>query len=142
MKRSGSTVAFALAALPIFASGVASAMVDEFLPPEETQGAITYRTGGIGHEEATAMKQVEANYPLALEFVAKAEPDNWFLADVAVTIKDAHGHTALDTYSDGPFLFAKLPDGGYTVTATYEGRSETRHVNIGASKRERFFFIW
>jgi hypothetical protein len=142
MKRFGSTVAFALAALPIFATGVASAMMNVFLPPEETQGAVTYRTGGIGHEEATAMKHVEANYPLALEFVAKAEPDNWFLADVAVTIKDAHGHAALATYSDGPFLFAKLPDGRYTVAARYEGKSESQHVNVAATKPERFFFIW
>ena len=142
MKRLGSTVAIALAVLPVFASGRVSAKMNAFLPPEEAQGAVVYRTGGIGHDEATAMKHAERKYPLALEFIAKTDPDNWFLADVEVTIKDDHGHAALNTYSDGPFLFAKLPNGRYTVTATYDGNSETRHVNVAAKKPEKLFFIW
>jgi hypothetical protein len=88
------------------------------------------------------MRHAEANYPLALEFIAKDDPDNWFLADVRVTIKDGRGHAALDTYSDGPFLLAKLPDGRYTVTAAYDGKSQTRHIIVPARKAERFFFIW
>jgi hypothetical protein len=135
-------LAAALAAATVVASGIASAMPIQNLPPEETQGAVTYRTGGIGHEEATAMRRAEASYPLSLEFAARAEPRAWFLANVEVTIKDHRGDAMLKTYSDGPILLAKLPDGRYTVTATDDGKSETRQVSVAAGKPEKLVFVW
>ena len=123
-------------------SGAALAIPIRNLPPEETQGAVTYRTGGIGHAEAAAMQQAEANYPLSLEFAERAGPKNWFLANVEVTIKDDHGKTELKTFADGPFLLARLPDGRYTVTATDNGKSETRHITVAAGKPEHLMFTW
>jgi hypothetical protein len=123
-------------------SGTALAMPIQNLPPAETQGAVTYRTGGIGQSEAAAMRQAEPNYPLSLEFAERAGPKNWFLANVEVTIKNQQGNTELRTFSDGPFLLARLPNGQYTVTATDNGRSETRHVTIAAGKSEHLVFMW
>ncbi|HUH93348.1 MAG TPA: carboxypeptidase-like regulatory domain-containing protein [Casimicrobiaceae bacterium] len=123
-------------------TGAALAMPIRNLPPAETQGAVTYRTGGIGQSEAAAMRQAEPKYPLSLEFAERAGPKNWFLANVEVTIKDQHGNTELRTFSDGPFLLARLPNGDYTVTATDNGRSETRHVTIAAGKSEHLMFMW
>jgi hypothetical protein len=134
--------AAALAASGLVAANAVLAMPIANLPPEETQGAVTYRTGGIGQSEAAAMKQAEKSYPLSLEFVATAEPRNWFLANVEVTIKDSKGETTLQTFSDGPLLLAKLPDGRYTITATEDGKSETRRVNVAAGKPERLVFEW
>jgi len=134
-------LAAALAAASML-SGAALAMPIRNLPPAETQGAVTYRTGGIGQSEAAAMRQAERNYPLSLEFAERAGPKNWFLANVEVTIKDQQGNTELRTFSDGPFLLARLPDGHYTVTATDNGRSETRHITVASGKPEHLMFMW
>ena len=88
------------------------------------------------------MRRAEASYPLSLEFVRRSEPHDWFLANVEVTIKDRHGDTMLKTYSDGPILLAKLPDGPYTVTATDDGKSETRQVSVTVAKPEKLIFEW
>jgi hypothetical protein len=136
------SLAAALAAVGLVAANSALAIPIRNLPPEETQGAVTYRTGGIGQSEAAAMKQAENNYPLSLEFIAKAEPRNWFLANVEVTIKNSKGATALKTFSDGPMLLATLPDGRYIITATDNGKSETRRVNVAAGKPQHLVFEW
>src|ERR1700758_1211313 len=105
------TLAAALAAVTVVASGVASAMPIQNLPPEETQGAVTYRTGGIGDEEATAMRRAEASYPLSLEFAGRSKPRHWFLANVEVANKDHRADTLRKTYSDGPCsLLRRLPE--------------------------------
>jgi hypothetical protein len=135
-------LAAALAAASIVSIGSALAIPIRNLPPEETQGAVSYRTGGIGQSEAQAMRQAEPHYPLSLVFAERAGPKNWFLANVQVTIKDQHGNTALKTFSDGPILLARLPNGQYTVTATDNGRSETRHITVASGKPDRLVFLW
>jgi len=136
------TVAVVFAAANMFVIGPVLAMSMSNLPPEETQGAVTYRTGGVGETEATAMRQAESNYPLSLEFIQRAHPRNEFLAYVDVTIRDHAGNAMLNTYSDGPLLLAKLPEGSYTVTATDEGKTETQHVTLAAGKPQHLVFAW
>jgi hypothetical protein len=136
------TLAAALAAVTVVAGGIASAMPMQNLPPEETVGAVTYRIGGIGRDETAAMRRAEAAYPLSIEFTARAEPRDWLLANIEVTIKNQRGDTMLKTYSDGPILLAKLPDGRYTVTATDDGKSETKPVSVAAGKPEKLVFVW
>ncbi len=43
------------------------------LPQEKLQGAIRYRSGGIGQDEVKAMQEVASRYPLQLVFVAREE---------------------------------------------------------------------
>ena len=142
MKYPRLTLVAALAAASMLASDAALAMSMSNLPPEETQGAVTYRTGGIGLTEADAMRKAQSGYPLSLEFVRRSKPTDEFLANVDVTIKDHSGSTTLQTFSDGPFLLAKLPDGKYTVTATENGNTETRHVAVAAGKPQHVVFAW
>jgi len=136
------TVGTAIAAVGIAAAGSALAASMENLPPEQMQGAITYRSGGIGEAEASAMRHAESHYPLTLEFVQRAHPRDEFLANVEVTLNDPTGKTTLQTVSDGPLLLMKLPDGKYTVTASENGRSEVRQVTVAAKKPERVVFEW
>lgn len=106
----------------MFTAGSALGMSVGNLPPEKTQGAIHYGTGGIGQDEVIAMKQAESQYPLSLELVQGAVPSNKYLAGVDVRIKDHVGKTVLNATSDGPFLLAKLPPGNYTAMAEENGR--------------------
>jgi hypothetical protein len=125
-----------LTSLPAFAAALST------LPPEQTQGAVTYRSGGIGHDEAQAFAAASSQYPLTLEFAAKHTPHAAFLADVHVTIKDVRGKSILDTQSDGPFLLAKLPAGYYTVTAQQQGQPLTRNVHVTAATPTHMLFLW
>lgn len=112
------------------------------LPSEQTQGGVTYISGGIGHDEAIAFRQLEPNYPLGLEFISNGPSGAEFLADVNVTITDRQGNVMLQTVSPGPLLFARLPEGSYKVTAAAEaGAPKERNVVI-AAKHEHVVFQW
>lgn len=82
------------------------------------------------------------NYPLVLEFAGKTDVGNDYLADIPVQVSDAHGNVLLDANSRGPFMLISLPNGRYTVTATYKGKQEHRAVNVTAGSHAREVFIW
>jgi hypothetical protein len=112
------------------------------LPPERMQGNVTYVTGGIGHDEAAAMRKEERKFPLSLEFVKRAKPTSEYLTGVDVTIKDSQGKTDLHALADGPMLLAKLPDGKYKVSAELDGKTRTRDVVLAKHKPEHIVFEW
>jgi hypothetical protein len=135
-----------VAGLGILALGLAavSATAEELaLPPERTQGPVTYLTGGVGKEESDAIKRVQGRYPLSLLFVERGGPNTWhYLANVRVTLRDATGKSLLETTADGPFLLAKLPEGRYTVVAEIYGKSITRQADLTQGKRAQLVFEW
>ena len=135
-------IAAVITAANLLATGPTGAATMSNLPPEATQGAVTYRTGGVGESEAMAMRHAEAKYPLSLEFVQRAYPKDEYLAYADVTIKDHAGNTMLKAMSDGPYLLAKLPNGHYTVMATENGKTETRHIVVAAHKPDHLVFVW
>ncbi|WP_316157398.1 carboxypeptidase regulatory-like domain-containing protein [Cupriavidus sp. BIC8F] len=112
------------------------------LPPVRAQGTVRYVTGGIGLDEADAIKQAAAQYPLELQFYRKAVPRDEYLSDVKVLIKDEAGKEFLATTSEGPFLLAKLPEGRYRVSAERHGIAKQRVVQIRASQHQRLIFEW
>lgn len=120
----------------------ATAAPESHLPAAHKEGAITYLSGGVGNEEADAIKHAASNYPLELEFLAKAKPKDEYLADIEVRIKDAHDKTLVNTTSNGPFLLAKLPDGKYTVSAERNGKTENRTIEIATKEHRRVVFEW
>jgi hypothetical protein len=142
MKPRTATIFTALAAAGVLAIGPALAASMHNLPEQRSQGSVTYMTGGIGADEAAAMKREESKFPLSLEFVQRAKPRDEFLANVAVTIKDRAGKTELQTTADGPLLLAKLPAGKYTVSAEENGKTKTQQVVIAANKPEHLIFEW
>lgn len=59
------------------------------LPPEHSVGDVTYLSGGIGADEASAMKQAAPRYPLELMFVAKDQDGHdAYLAADQVIVRD------------------------------------------------------
>ncbi len=136
------TVATALLAAVLVPQIAAYAAQGALLPPEQTQGTVSYVTGGIGVDEANAFKQAAAAYPLTLEFALHAKPRDEFLSDIKVTIKDSAGKTLLETVSAGPFLLAKLPQGKYRVSAERHGVAKTDDVDIKPGKHARIVFEW
>ncbi len=85
----------------------------------QTQGDVTFVTGGVGEEEHKALRAIQGRYNLHLTFAVKGSGE--YVADVKVKITDAKGHAVLNTKTNGPNLFAQLKPGHYKVTADRDG---------------------
>ena len=112
------------------------------LPALETQGMVSYVSGGIGEDQSDAFKRAAAEYPLELLFAQKATPRDEYLADVRVTICDRAGNAVLETTSAGPFLLANLPVGKYSIDAEYIGERKHQSVDVRNGKHRRAVFVW
>jgi hypothetical protein len=107
------------------------------LEPQQ-QGNITFVSGGAGDEDRMALKQVENQYNLRLLFAAR---NGDYLANIAVTLTDARGNAVLDTISDGPIFYARVPPGRYRLTVSNQGQSQSRDITVG-SGAVRADFYW
>ena len=128
-----------LAATTAFAAAQSSAPAS--IPPEHRAGEVTYVSGGIGHDEALAMKRAARDYPLEVVFVQKSGTHQQYLADMPVVIKDAHGKVVFEGRSEGPYFLARLPEGRYRVSTHWNSWSFSRPVNVGA-KPQSVVFEW
>jgi hypothetical protein len=125
----------AAAAGMLFATSLAAQTY--FAPPERTQGSVSYVTGGIGSDEAQAMRAAAADYPLTLELAAAAGgPRDEYISGAEVAIRDSRGASVLDARTDGPFLLVRLPAGSYTVDVDWNGIHKTKSVEVGPERRE------
>ncbi len=132
----------AIVAVAVLAIAPAFASQEQSLPPIKEQGSVKYLTGGVGKDEARAVRNVLPQYSLSLEFVQHAKPRDEFLADVDVEIKDHKGRTVLKTVSDGPFLLANVPPGDYTVKAEGAGKMKVRRITVAEQKPEHVVVVW
>ncbi|GAB7521425.1 carboxypeptidase regulatory-like domain-containing protein [Paraburkholderia sp. 2C] len=130
-----STVACA-ATLLLTLSGYAFAQSPD-LPPVQTQGDISYVSGGIGHDEAEALHHDENQWPLALGFFG---PTADYLADVHVRIADSKGTEVMHADSRGPYMLVKLPAGSYNVYARYKTEEKHQVVNVSGNGHQRVSF--
>ena len=104
---------------------------------------INYVNGGIGQEEAEALRAEARIYPLELMFSRRGDGERAeFVADVHLQIVDAAGQVIVDRASQGPIFLAHLPDGQYIVTAEYQGRTQTRRVAVSGTRHEALSFYW
>jgi hypothetical protein len=145
--RIGSTMVTAAFALVLSGGAVAQTAAPETaseihrtgMPPTQQQGDVSFVTGGVGRDESTALRQARRQWPLSLQFTG---PGASYVADVQVQIAKAGGKTVLETASHGPYMLVRLPQGRYTVNATYSGvtRKQTVNVRGNGSARATFAF--
>jgi len=106
----------------------------------QTQGDVSFVSGGIGKSESDALKAIKRDYNLNLLFAAKGTGD--FLADVNVRILDAQDQAIVEALANGPYLFAKLKPGNYTVTAEKDGKLFSQKVRIASGHTSSLSFYW
>jgi len=126
----------------IFGTATAAASANTALPPVEHYGAIAYRTGGVGIDEAKAMKADAQRYPLTLEFVEQAGKVGEYSAGELVKIQGAHNRTVFTAKAGGPFMLVNLPDGKYRITASDGRYNKVRNVDIAGKTHDRVAFVW
>lgn len=103
------------------------------------ENGIQYLSGGVSDEEQAQLEAVSNEYNLK---ILMAIQEGNYLADVPVTISDASDTTILAAVSKGPFLYASLPPGTYTVSAIYEGDSKEDTVTVAADEQAQVEFFW
>ena len=91
-------------------------------------GNVSFISGGVGIDSEQQIKAREKEFNLKLVFTLV---EGNYLADVGVRVTDSAGKTVIETVAEGPFFLAKLPSGTYTVSATYNGKAQTRKVTVG-----------
>ncbi len=129
-----STTSYAL----LLVAGLTSPVANGFEPV--TEGDVSYVSGGVGLEERTEMKALAPQYNLHVMFSSEAR--GAYLADVTVSIKDAHGQDVLQTRSDGPGCYAQLPAGTYKVNAEQGESSMSKTAIVGRGKPAILHFNW
>ena len=133
--------AFATAVGALMAGG-ALAQAENDLPAVHRSGSVEYLSGGIGQSQSTAIENASRHWPLTLEFAVKDKQHADFAANVHVLVRDAHGHTALETTAGGPFLLAKLAPGDYAVTARLDGKTLHERVLVKEHQPAKAVFVW
>jgi len=117
-----------------------AAQGQHLLAAENAVGDAPFRNGGIGQEDADAMRATAGEYNLRLYF-SVASPAQ-VTADVKVQVLDSKGNIRFDTESAGPKLFILLPKGRYKVLATYNGALISRNVVIQNRRGVNVYLNW
>jgi hypothetical protein len=135
--------------IPLSVGGVALALALGCPPASAGPGmaagssdGISYVSGGVGLDESGSMKAEAGRYPLSLEFLEQADGVGTYSAGEQVLIQDAGGRTVFSATSQGPFMLINLPDGRYSVTASCDGREQTRDVDVGGGAHRQVSFTW
>jgi hypothetical protein len=113
---------------------------EETMLVTQTQGDISFISGGVGGDERDAMQAISKNYNLNLLFSLDGSGE--YLSDVQVRIKDTAGNSLLDTVADGPMFFAKLKPGRYDLNVEQSGHSIEKTIVIDGKQRARLSLSW
>ncbi|MGO4762248.1 carboxypeptidase regulatory-like domain-containing protein [Cupriavidus sp. 2KB_3] len=96
---------------------------------EQQRDGLAYLSGGIGLDEAAAMRQAAPNYSLRLTFMGSRGE---YLSDVATEIFLEDGKQVFSVISEGPFLFIRLQPGTYRVVTRADGVERTNRLTVPA----------
>jgi hypothetical protein len=109
------------------------------LPQIQTQGDVSFTSGGVGLDESHALIREQAHWPLSLRFTG---PTSDYLSDVHVRIADAKNAEVLKTDAMGPYMLVKLPAGHYTVYARYKDSEKKQGVTVAGNGKAKADFHW
>jgi len=110
------------------------------LPTPQTEHGVTYLSGGIGKDEAAAMKAEAKSYPLSI-ILSEGKHDA-YVANAKVTITGKDGKVLLDAVSVGPIMLVKVPAGEYRITAMAGGKTLEREAKVGTKGDQQVLFHW
>lgn len=113
------------------------------LPEVQTSGSVSYVTGGIPYEQLPAFNAARSQFPLNIEVYERDGNRNAFTADADVRVINAKsGDVVLETKTEGPYLWAKVPPGQYKVEATLNGKVKEARVSVNGSRTTRTIVVF
>jgi hypothetical protein len=119
-------------------AGASGAVLAEPLAVQES-GNVQFVTGGVGDDERFAFDELRKAFNLELVFAAKGGA---YVADVDIVIQDKSGREVLRTRAEGPRLLARLPQGAYKVTASYDGVPQVRSFAVPGRGTRQIALYW
>lgn len=117
-----------------------SALAEDSLIKPQTQGEVTFVSGGVGGDEQKEMQAIRAGYNVHMLFSIKGTGK--YLSDVKVRITNSNGSTVMESLSDGPMLFAKLKPGRYTVAVDRDGQVIRKTATVTGNRKVSLSFTW
>jgi hypothetical protein len=122
----------------------AVAQSDQSMPPgiliATTDQGVRYLVGGVGSDERKMMEHLSADYNVKFVF---ADTFGEYMSDVDVRIEDSQGKSVAHLVTNGPWLYVKLPAGGYRVQATHAAKTmEVQRLEVPASKGIALTLHW
>jgi hypothetical protein len=121
-----------------FLSGNASFAESTAVQPQ-TQGDITFVSGGVGLDEVNAIQALKPNYNLHLLFVLSSGE---YLSDIEVGIFDKKGNIYMQALALGPFMLVNLKPGSYYIKAQVNQQAIQKKVTVTRHKSTPISFIW
>jgi hypothetical protein len=109
------------------------------LPEVQRFVDVDYITGGISIEEEQAIAEIAKDFTLKIISALKCGD---YLNNINILILNQEGHIVLEAVTDGPILYANLPDGSYKVTASAGGESFTQPVKTRSGRQSQLIFSW
>ena len=123
----------------VILSAVALTLACGLAPAQSASSRAAFRCGGIAKDEQQQFKAEASRHHALLTFAASGGA---YLSDIDFSIADSKGRAVLEGRCGGPLMLLDLPARGtYKVTATYEGKTQSKTVAVG-TKPTRSTFVW
>ncbi|AOX99725.1 hypothetical protein [Jeongeupia sp. USM3] len=100
---------------------------------------IAYISGGVGDEEASAIRAAAGDYNVRLLLTGK---QGQYLANAHIQVLDAKGKPVVDATADGPYFYMKLKPGKYQLVATLDERPQQRMLQVAKQGSRSVHLTW
>ena len=77
-----------------------------------------------------------------LKLVATITGTGTYVSDVALTLTPNNGKIAVRHTTQGPLFMAKLPEGVYTLNATFRDQTRTRKFQVRTNRLHTEYLRW
>jgi hypothetical protein len=109
------------------------------IPVAHDKHGVAYVTGGVGQDEVAAFRGLASGYNMRATFMTGSGE---YLSGVAVRVSRSDGTVVFSATSEGPYLYARLPQGRYLLTAMLDGAERTRELYVPAHGGTRLTLVW
>jgi hypothetical protein len=123
--------------IAVFLIFIETSLAEQAVLQPQSQGDVTFVSGGIGRDEADAMQALRSKFNLHMLFALKSGD---YLSEIQLAIFDKKGNSLFETVTLGPMLWVDIKPGTYFIKAQLDGKFIEKKVNV--SKNTSLSFIW
>jgi hypothetical protein len=109
------------------------------IPVAHDNHGVAYVTGGVGQDEVAAFRGLASGYNMRATFTTGSGE---YLSGVVVQVSRSDGTVVFNATSDGPYLYARLPQGHYRLIASLDGAQRSRDLYVPARGGVKLTLIW